>query len=542
MKKNILFLVVSIAFLVSCKKGFLDGKPYSFITEDNFYKTAGDAELALTGCYNILLTPTVQNTLGGIFQRRMQQMSVASTDEAVARNTVSDPLMTPFGDCSYTSEMAPLQEIWFFSYAGIYRCNKLLDKLPEIEINAARKTQIEAEARFLRGLLYYYLGMVYGGVPLVTTTVNMNITAPRDSLSKIFNQSINDFDFAYKNLPNRGTVSGRASKWSGAGFLAKLYTYLASCKKNNVNADLNFPLNSFDWVNSAVFYDSARIITNDIIANSGYKLTANYNYLFRETTKTFQDEECLFVLSASSDPANGNQWFTRDAFTPNGNNNLYAGGTAKLVPTGEFYNYYNAADIRRDYNITGSYSATSGFEMIEGVKYFKPAAGKPNQVNFYVGKYRQRDPALKPFTVQLTDANYPLLRYADILLLNAEAIVNTGGSETAARAQLSKIRARATTTGISTALDVAYKKANINDEILEERARELCYESHRRYDLIRNGKFLSTIMSLTTDRSKGWWNPVVAIIQQNAKPYRIWMPVPSKELLLNKNLIQNPGY
>lgn len=311
---------------------------------------------------------------------------------------------------------------------------------------------------------------------------------------------------------------------------------------NNVNADLNFPLNNFDWVNSADFYQKAKAITDDIIANSGYKLTANYNYLFRETTKTFQDEECLFVLSPSSDPANGDQWFTRDAFTPNGNNNLYAGGTAKLVPTGEFYNYYNAADIRRDYVITGSYSATSGFEMIEGVKYFKPAAANPKTVNFYVGKYRQRDPALKPFTVQMSDANYPLLRFADILLLNAEAIINTGGTETAARAQLSKVRARATATGVSTALDNTYKRTNIADEILEERSRELCYESQRRYDLIRNGKFISTLNGLTTDKSKGWWNPVVLTIIPNAKPYRIWMPVPSRELLLNKNLVQNPGY
>lgn len=540
MKQYILLLVLVASF--GCKKEFLTAKPYSFITEEQFYKTADDAEIALTGCYNIFLTANVQNTSGGIFQRRMQQLSVGSTDEAIARNNVSDPVTTPLGIASWTSEHDALQGIWFFSYAGIYRCNKLLENLPNIEMNASRKTEIEAEAKFIRGLLYYYMGMVYGGVPLVTSTIDQDIKAGRDSVSKIFNQSLSDFEYAYKNLGNRGSVSGRANKWSAAGFIAKLNTYLASCKKNNVNADLKFPLNDFGWVDVNASYQRAKSITDSIITYSGYKLTAKYNYLFRETTKTFQDEECLFVLSPSSDPIAGDQWFTRDAFTPLGNNNLYAGGTARLVPTGEFYNYYNASDIRRDYNITGGYTATSGFELIEGVKYFVPVVAKFNTSNFYVGKYRQRDPALKPFTVQLTDANYPLLRYADILLLNAEAIVNTGGTELAARAQLSKIRARATTTGVSTALDIAYKKANIADEILEERSRELCYESQRRYDLIRNGKFFSTISGLTTDKSKGWWNPGAIPLQENAKPYRIWMPIPSKELLLNANLKQNPGY
>lgn len=103
-------------------------------------------------------------------------------------------------------------------------------------------------------------------------------------------------------------------------------------------------------------------------------------------------------------------------------------------------------------------------------------------------------------------------------MLHAEAIFSTTGNEVDARSFFSQVRARATTNNTSSVLDAAYKKTSFIDELVEERGRGLCYESQRRFDLIRFGKYLSTIANLSEDKSKGWWNPGVIQIKQNIAP------------------------
>ncbi len=537
--------LIAAFLLTSCKKDFLEGKPYSFTTVENFYKTAADAELGLAGCYNVLNANSAQGQNIGIFHRQMPYMVAGSTDENINRDGFSSPIYTPLGLASWNGQTEYIQEVYLGLFVGVNRCNTLLANVGGIEMDAARKNEIIGEATFLRGLYYYYLGMLYGGVP-VFTTIPQDGTKARQPLQEVFTQVISDFDFAYQNLPNRArSFRGRANKWSAAGFLAKTYAYLGSSKINGNGASLNFPLNSFDWVDATDMYNKAKVITTAIIAGGGYVLTPKYDYLFRENNcNKFKYDECLFVVESAA-LAIGNQNIYIDAFIPMGNRELVGGGTARLTPLGELYRKYHATDFRRDWNVTGNLATTAVLENVEGDNYYVPARANLTRA-IYNGKFRYRDPKAKAplFPTANSDGNYPVLRYADILLIHAEAIFYTTNNATLARPFLSEVRKRAliapaTTT---TVLDAAYMKADFIQELLDERSRELCMETQRHFDLARFGRYTTAINSLSGDKSVGWFNTAVPVLQANWAPFRIWFPIPLTELSLNKNLVQNPGY
>jgi hypothetical protein len=133
-----------------------------------------------------------------------------------------------------------------------------------------------------------------------------------------------------------------------------------------------------------------------------------------------------------------------------------------------------------------------------------------------------------------------LLRYADILLLHAEALYENN-QETEARSMLTEVRQRSALLNVAD-LNSVYFKADFLEELLDERSRELCFEGHRRFDLIRFGKITETINNLSTERTTGWYNDQVPTLKTNWADYKIWMPIPISEMDINSNLIQNPGW
>jgi len=543
-------LLLSLVFN-ACNKDFLNSVPYSTTSVENFYKSANDAELALTGCYNILIQPNLESNTGGgggLWFRHLHKVLEAGTDVALPKYNAPDPRYGSFALISFNSTTEIIGDVWLFFYAGINRCNILLDKIQEIDMDAGRKTEIIAETRFLRGLLYYYAGTMFGGIPLISqpvyaTTNNSDVMKGRDELSAVFQFVIDDFQFAYENLPHRNQAIGRANRWSAAGFLARTCAYLASSKINGVGNDLGFLINSFEWVDEDAMYGKVLELTDDIIVHSGYELIPKYDYLFRESTKSTLYKECLFLVEASSDPAVGIQWFNRDGFIPSGNNATFGGGPGRFSPSGEFYASYVPEDVRREHNITGNMTANSAVEVIEGVNYYVPATANPAVgARFGIGKFRYRDPAQKNISLDLTDANFPLLRYADVLLLHAEALYHLTGNADDARLDLVKVRERVVAGGDVETLNDAYRKDDFVSELLDERARELCYESMRRTDLIRFGRYFTILNSLSADASIGFWNPITTQMKGNLFPGRIWFPIPSLEITLNPNLQQNPGY
>ncbi len=540
MKKYIYTSIIGLTVLFSSCQKYLDTKPYSFNTVESLYTSPSDAEIALTGCYSALNASSIQGDgFGNSFLISIPFMFSGGNDELITENGVTDLNYAPFGLASQTSQNPALQANWFFMFASINRCNFLINNINSANVPEPRKTQIIGESRFLRGMLYYYLAMSYGGVPLYSTAIQDPKT-PRSNLQDVYNFITADLTFAYQNLPNRATITGRANKWSAAGFLAKVDTYLASCKTNAVGSDVGSTLNSFDWVNAATMYASAKTITTDIINNSGYKLTANYADLFYETTKTQIAEESLFsILGPPTNSANGNDNLILFFETPVGPN--AGGGYGWLRPIGELWYKYDPSDTRRAHNLTGSVETTGATESIGGFDYFIPdTIGSPLNPAACCAKWRMRESSEKSLAngSAWSDVDLEILRFADILLLDAEARFYTG-DEAGARNDLRLVRARSNPSNID-ALTAAYFKANFIDELLDERSRELCFESWRRIDLIRFGAYASTINGLSS--TLGAFNYNVPTLKANIKPYKIWYPIPENNIQLSPALTQNTGY
>lgn len=542
MKKHIYIALLLAGILSvglnSCQD-YLDTQPYSFNTVDKLYTSAQGAELGITGCYNILNAEVVQGgAWAGSFVATVPFMLNGGTDEVVLRDGIIDPNWAPFGNGTFTKQNPKLKDNWFVFFAGINRVNYLLEKIDEVDMDENRRIEMKGEAYFLRGLYYYYLAVEFGGLPIYTTS-DHSTALQRESVENVYDLIISDLTIAYETLNDRATKQGRADKWSAAGYLTKVYTYLASCKMNNVGEDLNFQLNSFSWVDASAMYAKALLVTDDIIANSGFKLTENYDYLFRETTEQWKAEESLFSLLGSKNVSTGNLNLTLFWQIPVGAPTA-GGGYGQLRPLGELFFKYDSTDFRRTQNITQALFTENPIENIEGVNYYIPIpCTDPLEVDMCVGKYRYREAADKSISNAWSDGNISLIRYADILLHNAEALYFTG-NEAGARERLKEVRARiADNEEHLNSLTSHYYKADFLTELLDSRTRELCYEGWRRIDLIRFGIIDETIAGLSDDM--GTWNSIVPVLQASWKHHKMWFPIPQSEIELNP-LEQNPEY
>lgn len=543
MKKLIyIFIIVGLVSLNACED-YLETTPYSFTSPENFYKSAKDAEMALTGVYNVLNAGTVQGR-GNVstFARDLTIVITGGTDEVTLNDWYNDGITSVWGIAGFTSENKLIDDSWFWFYAGINRANYLIDKLEGIDnFTGNRKIEIEAEAKLLRGFYHMFLSMMHGGIPVYSTPVQ-DPEQERQSLQVVYEQILSDYEFAFSNLPDRASVASHVNKWTAAGLLAKAYTYLASAKTSGT-PDFGLSLNSFDWVDANSYYQKSLSYTTQIIQNSGYKLTENYDYLFYETTKSYQYEECLFSAEASTSA--GMQVFNMLVYgwCPEGNAGVTGGGYGAFRPLGEVFMKYDTIDVRFDRNLTGNIgSANNPVEEIEGTRYYVPTPlpGHPNTGQYSIGKYRMMDPAQKSIANWASSINIPLLRYADILLLHAEAQFFTG-DESGARNTLTLVRERAVKEGVSVEdLNTAYYKTDFVEELLDERSRELCFEQWRRFDLARFNKYDEAINSLSPDF--GYYNFNVPTLKQNWKSERIWIPIPLLQMDLNPNLVQNPGF
>ena len=544
---KILSFIALFLSLTSCEDA-LEPTPYSFTAPENFYKSAQDAEIALVGVYNTLTAGSIQGAgNASSFRRDLFEMLVGATGEGVVPSNLSNRRAAQFGTAAFTTQDNEINNAWFFLYAGIGRANSLLENLPNIpdtEFLGTRKVEIEAEAKLLRGFHHMILSMMHGAIPVYTST-DEDPTKGRQPVQEVYAQIISDYEFAYQNLQHRGPRAGSVDKWTAAGLLVKVHTYLASMKTNGLS-DFGYTPNSFDWVDAATSYTQAVTLSADIVTSSGYTLTANYDRLFRESTKTAQAEEVMLSAEGSSDASQNVITIVVNNFIPQGNSPNLGGGSGWTRPTGELYDLYHSADFRFSHNVSGNIGGNANIlEVLEidGIRYYQPRTlpGKNNGM-MSVGKYRVKDPKQKSYAPWASGISFPLLRYGDILLLRAEALYFTG-DEPGARAVLTELRQRAVLdpdTATVDDLNATYFKADFVKELQEERSRELCFEIWRRIDLARFNIYDETINSL--DSNNGAYNGAVTLLQQNWKSEKVWFPIPLQQIDLNSNLEQNPGY
>lgn len=481
---NILLSFISFIIMMGCSDDFIDLAPPSDINEKNFYQTANDMELAVNAAYANLRST-------GMFNSGLYIVGEMRSDNTEATWLSGSSFDT---ESIYTfatnSANTHLQNIWNDMYEGILRCNVVLDKIEGVDMDEAQKQQYIGEVSFLRGLTYFYLVQIFGGVPLVdkVITVPESYELGRASVDEIYALIISDLQKAENNLPASysGPEIGRATTGAAQGLLAKVYL----TRKE---------------------YALAKTYLEKVISSGLYDLLPDYAFLW--DLQHENSEESLFEVQYKKGGTGTGSPFA-NSFAPRFSENLVVpvGGTGSLnAPTNDMAAAYEPGDLRKDISMSWGYVNEEG----DSIKWK------------YVEKYRD-----VPFADGDSDNNWPVLRYADILLMYAE-VLNELGFEANGKAfeSLNKVRRRAGLPPLSADnSNPAYKVANQEEfrlAVEHERRVELAFENHRWFDLLRTDRALE-VMS-----SKGY----------NIGEEDLLCPIPLQVIESNPDkIMQNPGY
>jgi hypothetical protein len=467
----------------------LTERPKDRISTDAFFQTAADAKAALAATYRPLST----QSLWGI---NLQWPLMAATDESRVGPEEENPNIVALTQLAWTTTNPYIAGsnsaggAWGGLYQMITRANLVLSRVPAITMDETQKAQMLGEAKFLRALGYFYLVRLYGDVPLVLTPEDQAALGPRTAQADVFTQIVQDATDAEAVLPQSWGSSdkGRATQGAAEALLAEQYLWRG------------------DWANAALF-------AKKIIDSGVYDLVPNYIDAFLPGSQNRSEE----IFAAQSSSVTGAPaidiaaWEYPRAMNPNSN-----GGWGTWQPLQSFIDSYPAGDYRQEVSFF-----TSGIDPSGNVVTFLP----------HVYKYR---PTARPGQ---QDVNWPIYRYADVLLMYAEAL-NEQGQTPAAIGYVNMVRARARNgTGAENRaapadLPTSLSQSDARAAIFDERKWELAFEGKRWFDLVRQGFNVFQTAEAT--------DPTV--IPANIQPTRMVWPIPQAQIDLNPNLTQNPGY
>ncbi|MBC7890623.1 MAG: RagB/SusD family nutrient uptake outer membrane protein [Sphingobacteriaceae bacterium] len=481
MKFRVLFFVSLLLFAAGCKESFLEQVPLSERSEINFYKTTADFNNAVIGVYATLKNPGLYgNGSGAIFS--MAEIISDNTDLGVTRQGVNASLFE-IDDYLITISNATVGTAWTGYYLGIARANAILDRLPTAPVPQASKDRFEGEAKFMRAMFYFNLVRFFGDVQLVTAEITSPYganTLTRSPASQVYELIVSDLKAAEEKLPATiaAAEAGRASRWAAKSLLGKVQLTLKQ-------------------------YDAAAAKLKEVIDSKAHELLPVYANVFAPTTSFVANKEVLFAVQfVSGQIGQGSDMWSNWAPFNAGTVLLGTGGGGGggfNRPTADLAKSYEAGDVRKDASLLTTYKNAQGKDVADA----------------YVVKFRQQG-ALNADS----DVDFPILRYADVLLMYAEAL-NEQGKAPEAVPFLNQIRKRA-----GLADKAALSQAEMRLALEQERRVELAFENHRWFDLLRTDRYLTVLAG------KGL--KVLA--------YQKVYPVPLREIDLNKTLTQNSGY
>ncbi|GAB4043364.1 RagB/SusD family nutrient uptake outer membrane protein [Spirosoma litoris] len=455
----------------------LEEVPISFLSESNSFNNAADATTAINAVYD-------RSKI--IYQMPMIVLGDLSGDDILVRPD-GDPAANEVDQFKYTASTNYFDSFYTYSYITIDRANRVIENVPRIMMDTKLRDQIVGEAKFLRALHYFNLVRAFGDVPLVvkTTTDVVNVKIPRDPAEKVYQQIILDLQDAEKVLPTSYTAAGeigRATVGAAKSILAKVY------------------LTRKDWSNAATK-------AKEVIDSKTYSLVADYRDIF--TPEKENGPEHIFSIQFSCiQPKYGSAMAENFAIYFSYPINL-TGGSFQV--TDSYANSFVAGDYRKQVAVITQKTIANGTVVLSRTgphldKYWDPNACGAGQAR----------------------NNFLVIRYADVLLMYAEALNELSGPGTDAYNAINQVRARArkgdNTTGPQDLTGLS--QAQFRDAVLQERSWELAGEGHRRWDLLRTGKLLEAA------QKQGY----------TVSDKYLLFPIPTFERDANPALTQNPGF
>ncbi|MET4105099.1 RagB/SusD family nutrient uptake outer membrane protein [Hymenobacter sp. UYP22] len=502
--KKIVIPVFALVLLGSCD--VLDKQPLPSIAPENFFKSADDAEAGLTAAYDAL-----QGT--GLYSQDLIVVGEMPSDNCTSTN--GD--VTALDRLTWTPTTGQVYNIWRDSYLGIDRANAVLKYVPNISMAAERKNQILGEAYFLRALHYYNLVRLYGAVPLRLEPTESGepsvVSLPRTSPETVYAQIATDLNTADgligKTNPNRATTGA-------------------------VNALLTKALlTQRKWAEAAA-------AANKVITGGGYSLAPSFKSLYPAENRA--PETILEVQNQG---------------TPDGNNILpdlllpSPPATYSFpkfnIPTAELLQYADTAtypagaakqtDRRWARLSTSTVTADNVVYVRRDHASFVASTSSNSRASANdLGPFVYKWPGA-PNGFNSPDNTY-ILRYADVLLMYAEAVNEQNGPTADALDKLNQIRTRAGLAALTAASPQAASKKSLRDEIDRQRRLEMAFEGERWYDLIRYARHNQAEPGAHTTTA-------LDIIEQRLTrrdANYLLFPVPQAELNNNAQAQQNPGY
>ncbi|HEY8399908.1 MAG TPA: RagB/SusD family nutrient uptake outer membrane protein [Cytophagaceae bacterium] len=501
MKRNIILsiLLSSTLLFTACKKDFLDRQPQGEAVDANFYKTEKDAIAAINAAYDVLQWGQHND----IFIGEWYFGDICSDDARKGGENEGD--MAYYHDLeSFIAKPSnpAVDAQWKALYIGIYRCNLVISKIPDIEMDAGLKSRIVAEAKFLRAYYYFFLVRLFGGVPIVTTPLAPSeYVKPRASVQEVYNLIESDLKDAAMVLPEKSQYSsadmGRATRGAANGLLLRVYIFQ---KK----------------------WSLAQPLGETIIGSKEYGLDSSYAHIF--TVDGENGIESVFEIqhSATSEPGWGkvNEGNLLTILQGSRGSDY---GWGFNCPTQDFVNEFEPGDPRLEHTVIFD------GEVVNGAKVDNKDSPTRMHSHKYVLKVGERPSELGlGGNIWFGQLNVKVIRYADILLMTAEAAYHNG-DETTAKKYLNQVRKRAREGNNSILPDVTSSGPALLEAIYHERRVELGMEALRFFDIVRQGR-AGQVM-----RGVGYSNFIDGVHEL--------FPIPQAEIDITGGIVnQNPGY
>lgn len=514
--KYILFLVLGLAILpISCDDQLLDQVNTNTVSTGTFWANENDVALAVNGMYH-----PITNTF--FWGRIVHTGAILRSDVFNVRPFGPNTAMSTFQGEAGAARWST--EIWQEPFKSIFRANAVIENTNETNVaDQTTRNGFVGQAYFVRGLAYWYLVNLYGNVPLVTNTAQSadDFFPTQATPEATWNQIISDFTMAESLLPVNWSDgdAGRPTSGSATAFIGKSHLYQGN-------------------------WSEAETALNRVITSRNYALLPPERYMENFTETNENNEESVFEL----------QFLGEDAFTwgvdipgtgTMGNFHIDYAPPAKSPDQSHYVNSWvkdlfeaNGETIRRDATLAYDYPGSTGYGKVDFVTDFATEielAKSEGMEPIYSRKYAGMDIGVRDevdFLGTNVGNNWRIIRYADVLLMLAEAL-NEQNKTADAENYLNMVRDRA-----QVAQKTGLDQATMRQAIIDERVLELTGESHRFFDLVRWG-LADDYMGATSLHGSHPKSLSGGVFQEN-KHELLWIPV--SELSANENLAQNPGY
>lgn len=518
--KAVATLIGAVVALGACNDNkFLTEVPYDFVGPSNFYRNASDALAAVNGVYASFI-----NTSGDNYYGRNFVMLVEYPTEMVTTYLSATNERSLVDNYTFTPAQSYIYSTWQSAYQAINRANAVISRVPKIDMDPTLRARIVGEAKFLRALHYFNLVRLFGGVPLQLeeTTSLDSLQKPRATAAEVYDQIIKDLTDAVAALPSAttytGTDIGRASKGAAKTLLAKVYLQRAG---TGVGTPADWQ-SALDWA-------------RQVVSDGDYSLVSNYDELFDFVSGAVQEVNPEVIFDIQNIRQQGLGGRISSHMVPR-NSSWGASQNGSFEAEQPFFDSYDVNDARRNSIFVFSFPDKNG-----GTVQYTSNASKS-------GPYGADSPYLKKFldpekvTTGQEEPNYIILRYAEVLLMVAEAANEVNGGPTPeAYGAIDQVRERA---GIAD-LTPGLSHDLFRDSVFVERRWELVMEGPNGYfDSQRNWDWakarIEADMALgasTKFKTSKYPKAQVALIDK----FKL-MPIPQRAIDVNPNLTQNPGW